>query len=254
MKLKTEIKAKRKKSRPFLVLPFIEHFTFKSRDSDCEKMPKNTGLKLFTKTWPPKRENNEENDDEKDRPLTATLDKPTILNISLMGIIDMTTVRKEFLNISNLCKFPLSLPKRRKTALVPRPLSLPSPQKKKNRKKRPETSEDSWEEEESSSVVDIKSKEAISRTKLKMIEDAKHKKTDANNNKAKKMIPLRKRVGVVSKVLNVKSDVDKSTKLPEPCKTCGRPDLPERFHSHPVTPLKNAKKQEETPKSKWEIE
>lgn len=25
--------------------------------------------------------------------------------------------------------------------------------------------------------------------------------------------------------------------LPEPCTTCGRPDQPERFHSHPATPL-----------------
>lgn len=33
-------------------------------------------------------------------------------------------------------------------------------------------------------------------------------------------------------------DLVKSTKLPSPCKTCGRPDLPERFHSHPATPLK----------------
>ena len=26
-----------------------------------------------------------------------------------------------------------------------------------------------------------------------------------------------------------------STKLATPCKACGRPDMPERFHSHPVT-------------------
>lgn len=35
-----------------------------------------------------------------------------------------------------------------------------------------------------------------------------------------------------------------STKLllPEPCTTCGRPDQPERFHSHPSTPFKLQKK------------
>lgn len=47
------------------------------------KMPKNPGLKLFTKTWPLKG-NKKINKDE-ERPLTATLEKPTILDIRYMS-------------------------------------------------------------------------------------------------------------------------------------------------------------------------
>lgn len=36
-------------------------------------------------------------------------------------------------------------------------------------------------------------------------------------------------------VSNNKSD---TTVIPEPCRTCGRSDQPERLHSHPVIPLK----------------
>jgi len=46
-------------------------------------MPKNPGLKLFTKTWPLKG-NKKINKDE-ERPLTATLEKPTILDIRYMS-------------------------------------------------------------------------------------------------------------------------------------------------------------------------
>lgn len=38
--------------------------------------------------------------------------------------------------------------------------------------------------------------------------------------------------------------LEKSTKLPSPCKTCGRPDQPERFHSHPATPMKSSPRNE----------
>jgi hypothetical protein len=245
MTLKTENKTTKRKSRPFLVLPLLENLALKK----LSKMPKNTSLKLFTKTWPPKRDGKKE-----ERPLTATLDKPTVLNISLIGIIDMSTMRKEFLNISNLCRFPLSLAiaKRKKTAVINRPLSLPSPEKHKTRKsKRPETSEDSYEEEESSvSVKSAKTKNGTAKAKKVDLLAKKKSVSDANNNNKTFKIP-RKRVGNVVKLVDVsnKSDLGKSTKLPEPCRTCGRPDQPERFHSHPVTPLKVTKKAEEPPKS-----
>lgn len=47
--------------------------------------------------------------------------------------------------------------------------------------------------------------------------------------------------------------------LPEPCRTCGRPNQPERLHSHPETPLKNAnnagslKSMEDIPKIPGEL-
>lgn len=206
-------------------------------------MPKNLSLKLFTKTWPPKV-NVDEN-----RPLTATLDKPTILNINLIKVIDMSTVRKEFLQISNLCRLPIKLTmnNRKKTAVINRPLSLSSTEKAlaaKN-KKRPEPSEETEPDE-----ILLKSTKD---TKLKKVDEVTKKKiiNDANNNNKTFKIP-RKRANNMTKLLEVKGDLEKSTKLPEPCKTCGRPDQPERFHSHPATPLKPSKR-EEPPKSKFLI-
>lgn len=97
---------------------------------ELKKMPKNSGLKLFTKTWPLKRDKKTE-DEERKRPLTATLEKPTILDIRFMGMlrfffcryyilfflgkIDMSIIRKEFLNISNLCRLPLVIKKKGNT-------------------------------------------------------------------------------------------------------------------------------------------
>ncbi|XP_044265542.1 uncharacterized protein LOC123011902 [Tribolium madens] len=247
MTLKTESKKTKRKARPFLVLPLLENLSLKKLN-----MPKKTNLKLFTKTWPPKKDGKKE-----ERPLTATLDKPTVLNISLIGIIDMSTVRKEFLNISNLCRFPIALTitKRKKIAVINRPLSLPSPEKQKGCKKRPETSEDSYEEEESISIQSAKIKPGKINTAVKKPSVLSKKKplSDANNNTKTFKIP-RKRAGTVAKLLEVnKSNLSKSTKLPEPCKTCGRPDQPERFHSHPATPLKIVKK-EEPPKMKSTVQ
>lgn len=47
--------------------------------------------------------------------------------------------------------------------------------------------------------------------------------------------------------------------VPEPCRTCGRPDQPERLHSHPATPIRDltavavSKKMEIVPKLPGEL-
>ncbi|XP_018573986.1 uncharacterized protein LOC108913016 isoform X2 [Anoplophora glabripennis] len=253
MKLKVDKKIFRRRCKPFLVLPTIEKDSIDKSQEDLFTMTnKNTGLKLFTKTWTPKREKKNKKTEEQPRPLTATLEKPMILDISLVGKIDMSKIRKEFLNISNLCRVPLII-KNKNVLKVNRPLSLPPPEKHKNKKKKISDAEDSFEDEESTSV---QSARKIKNDKINNKIKTASKKggllrpatiSDANNNKTLK-VP--RKCGVANgKVMNLKSELIKSTKLPEPCSTCGRPDQPERFHSHPATLMRSTgKRTEESPK------
>ncbi|XP_017776309.1 PREDICTED: zinc finger protein 474-like isoform X2 [Nicrophorus vespilloides] len=193
-------------TKTFLVLPLV---------ASNEEMTRNPGLRLFTKTWPSK-----DKDVENKRPQTATLERPQILDIRLATKIDMSLLRKEFLTITNLCRIPLATINRTKpktgTALVDRrrPVSnLPKP-----------ISPHSGRIKVDEITGKVRSPTIITTT-------ASKKPDDINNN----LKALRKRSpGKPSPKLR------KSTKLllPEPCTTCGRPDQPERFHSHPVTPLK----------------
>lgn len=139
---------------PFLVLPKIEVFG----EVKSSEMPKNPGLRLLTKAWQPQKE------PEIERPLTATLEKPQILDINFITKIDMSLMRKEFLCITNLCRMPINAlsvsnnkvrrkpPAFNQNRRCPpsRPLSLPN-KVQLQKSSRPCTSEDSWEDDRSSS-------------------------------------------------------------------------------------------------------
>ncbi|KAF2884241.1 hypothetical protein ILUMI_21933 [Ignelater luminosus] len=258
-----------KTPKPFLVLPLIEINEYNS-----EKMTKKKpNLKLFTKTWPPRRNENKNKNEE--RPLTATLEKPQILDIRFIGKIDMSLIRKEFLSIANLCRNPLTITKvckkaavnNRRRNVINRPLSLPSCDGKltvARRVKRPETSEDSWEDEESSSsqAQSAKSSSNISKISVKKITPPtlltgkrqvmkrldKKITSDPNNNQKLTKIVHKRGESNNTPAEGKKPTLQQSTKLPQPCKTCGRPDQPERFHSHPATPPKPLKKMDEAVK------
>ncbi|XP_074032606.1 uncharacterized protein isoform X2 [Leptinotarsa decemlineata] len=233
MKLRTPRKTYQ--TKPFLILPLLDSDLV---DRIPKEMPtKNPGLNLFIKTWPPKSKHKDNDCEENKRPLTATLEKPTILDIRLMGKIDMSKIRKEFLNISNLCRMPIIL-KGPKVTKPHRPLSLPPAKKTKKKQSDPD---DSWEDEESSRSSKLP-KKRIARLKPGEVKKVA-KCCDTNNNKTSK-VPRRTAV----KVLGVANDAQ-STKLPEPCKSCRRSDLPERFHSHPANPPKTVAKMGDASKS-----
>ncbi|KAL1513549.1 hypothetical protein ABEB36_002949 [Hypothenemus hampei] len=223
-------------------------------------MPKNPGLKLFTKTWPLKR-GKAEKDEEHKRPLTATLEKPAILDIRYMTQIDMSLIRKEFLNITNLCKMPLVI---KKNGASSKFLSLPSAdrigRKSKKKRKKLELGDESHEDEESSVIQSAKinipatnlrsrsrssinnNNSVINKLKPNNVLALKNSVNDANNNNKTLKVPSRKPIlTTIPMVTRLPSPdlVKSSTKLPSPCKTCGRPDLPERFHSHPITSIKS---------------
>lgn len=262
-----KVRETEKTPKPFVVLPLIE---ITNSDKMTKKKP---NLKLFTKTWPPRK--NENKAKTEDRPLTATLEKPQILDIRFIGKIDMSLIRKEFLSIANLCRNPLTITKVSKKAavnnrrrnVINRPLSLPSCDGKltvTRRVKRPETSEDSWEDEESSSsqAQSAKSSSNISKINVKKITPPtlltgkrqvmkrldKKISSDPNNNQKLTKIVHKRGENNNTPAESKKPTLQQSTKLPQPCKTCGRPDQPERFHSHPATPPKPFKKMDEAVK------
>ncbi|XP_076268480.1 uncharacterized protein LOC143201363 isoform X1 [Rhynchophorus ferrugineus] len=219
-------------------------------------MQNKVGLKLFTKTWSLKKEK-KNIEEEQPRPLTATLEKPTILDIRFIDKIDMSIIRKEFFNITNLCRAPLIVKRRNAN----RPLSLISPEAyNENKKKKRKTNSDNDGQEDnhsqiilsarkSSSSVRSKSSKILKANPLQILATPlkKIQYNDANNNSQCLRVPSRKTTLTTIKQrsstpLPLPSDTVKSSiKLPLPCKTCGRPDLPERFHSHPTTPLKSKK-------------
>lgn len=150
MTLTSRSRITQNKLKPFVVLPMIDNnIPDRSHEISTKMTTKNPGLNLFIKTWPPNRKNKKSKDDENRRPLTATLEKPTVLDIRLVKKIDMSKIKKEFLNLSALCRIPLLL----KPKKGYRPLSLPPPEKKKCKMKKKNDAEDSgWEDEESVSI------------------------------------------------------------------------------------------------------
>ncbi|XP_072398550.1 uncharacterized protein [Diabrotica undecimpunctata] len=227
------------KSKPFLVLPLLESDVLIERTSpNLLDMPtKNPGLPLFTKTFPSHKKRKDS--DENKRPLTATLEKPTVLDIRLIGKIDMSKIRKEFLNISNLCRLPILL-KKSKNSKPHRPLSLPPPAIEKKKKAKDLDDLSMGEEEESTQSVRVTGRHA---SKLKSITGKRTVKTcDDNNNNSSKTIRIPRRSPAAlpsdNKPIGSAASDTKSTKqLPQPCNSCGRSDQPERLHSHPVTPI-----------------
>ncbi|KAI4466974.1 zinc-finger of a c2hc-type [Holotrichia oblita] len=287
---------------PFLVLPKIEVLCKDKPPSISEMPSKNPNLRLFTKTWPIHQNphhhhhhqqhlNHNQKEIESARPLTATLEKPQILDINLVTKIDMSLIRKEFLCIANLCRVPLDTltplsssntrarrtnkalnnnyngvissgtgnqSRRSRPSPTNRPLSLSSSRAQLKKTSRPCTSEDSWEDERSSSsqtCSSLSSKKSPKMHKIKspksnpVISPIKQQRTndnDANNNNNGRLnninsgfktfrIPNKKRTVRIS-VIDKTSETNVN-KLPQPCKTCGRVDQPERLHSHPETPL-----------------
>lgn len=240
-------------------------------------MPRKTGLKLFLKTWPLKKSSNgdEEKAEENRRPLTATLEKPTILDIRYVGKIDMSLIRKEFLSITNLCRIPLVIQtskidnslKESSSIVIKRPLSLPPPRLRRPKTKKIKSKNEKGNLDHSSSLsvdcsdldvasiatnasgdtfISNKIKKCSAKSKLPKKNHLDDQNNNINNKSEKnKSIGSRK---IVNKALKAKQllhpaedanqSQEKAVSVPEPCRTCGRSDQPERFHSHPVSTFK----------------
>ncbi|GLV43427.1 hypothetical protein CBL_03969 [Carabus blaptoides fortunei] len=283
-------KQQQQQQQPFLVLPLLEHERSVSAESQLMHRrrqrtpteakplmmvsttptlrlttnPSNRNVSASTTdTWPPKHSIGKSKKRsgisviEIERPLTATLERPVLLNISLLDKLDMSRVRKEFLCITNLCRKPA----------VHNLFNNASDRKCiKTRSRRPETtSEDSVVDSDENTSVRSR---ARARKVSKMMNNTSPRKTvnNSNNNNVRQLHIAKQKQSndannnntaqnrVVVEQCAVTDSIDSSSSsvspidvafsgpktartLPEPCKTCGRPDQPERFHSHPATPL-----------------
>lgn len=298
---------KQQQQQPFLVLPLLEHERSVSAESQLmrrrrQRTPPDTKPLMMvsntpttshnnrnisastTDTWPPKHHHGRSIGKSKkrtgvsvieiERPLTATLERPVLLNIGLLDKLDMSRVRKEFLCITNLCRLPVKHNLYNNKASERKCI--------KTRARKPETtSEDSVvDSDENTSVRSRARARKVSKmmnqtsptrtikNNVRQLHIVKQKQSnDANNNNT-----VQNR-DVVEQQCAVTDNIDSSASigggsvgggggtnkhkvrrspkpidavfsgpktartLPEPCKTCGRPDQPERFHSHPATPL-----------------
>lgn len=214
-----------------------------------------------TGTWPPKiKKINPYNPPE--RPKTASLEKPSILDPSLVNKLDMSLLSKELLcdsmtriqlgvrksggglsssdRRSNKCSALSSLTAEGKTALSTT---------RQHQKRR---SVEHLIVEQLGPIVMKKqgSQSPPANLAARQIKrrTSEIKKIDDNNNKKLSLSTVRTiKSSRTSLPAEIEVFTNTTTKLlaPEPCKTCGRPDQPERFHSHPkgIIPIKILPKQ-----------
>ncbi|KAJ9594904.1 hypothetical protein L9F63_013795, partial [Diploptera punctata] len=291
-------------------------------------------IDISSATWP-KMKRSDSNNGEVDvariiRPQTATLERPRILDVTLIGKIDMSLTRKGLLSISNLCVAPLENLQTRKNTISNRENRHTGKTRKWHTPRRSLDDKDkikqiknqykrnggkiyeSWDDDEisvSDSNISFKkvskpisdSRSPSRGTPVKQRVRDKRLSPDNNvnsntNSPARRtlQLPRDKKLSPVSSVASsptrgnkkvssekrassdnsnnnsnrnsssnssksdeindkpsrktckrpviVKKDgknVDevfagpKPGEVPEPCRTCGRPEQPERFHSHP---------------------
>ncbi|XP_034942992.1 zinc finger protein 474-like [Chelonus insularis] len=209
-----------------------------------------------TGTWPPKVKklcpyNVEE------RPKTANLEKPSVLDPSLVNKLDMSLLSKELL-CDSMTRIQLGGRNVGGEASSNNYRSVPSSivesktfvlRQKRQNSEHSVTSEQFSKEPQLEPVIMKKQlplSPSISNDRNKKVDI--NKKLDDNNNK-NPTHGISKPIGSLSTVKISKSFraalpdeievfTNSTTKIvPEPCKTCGRPDQPERFHSHPKSAL-----------------
>ncbi|KAG5334979.1 ZN474 protein, partial [Acromyrmex charruanus] len=220
-------------------------------------------------TWPPKMKRVKVFcEKEPERPKTANLTRPSVLDPALVNKLDMSLLSKELLcdsmtrfhqngkpvsggttssssssSLSLLLPSPPSVSRRRQSAVVNIATtttwsSHDAPVRRQRRSfeqiYEPRVAAGLMEEiDRSRSPATIATQESVSKRNSDI------RRLDDNNNKNSppKVLSMVKkknsRTGL-SNDLEIFTSTSKTTKsAPEPCKTCGRPDQPERFHSHP---------------------
>ncbi|XP_018310947.1 uncharacterized protein [Mycetomoellerius zeteki] len=246
-------------------------------DLDISKDPTKTtnGKKAAAKnaarigTWPPKMKRMQVFcEEEPERPKTANLTRPSVLDPALVNKLDMSLLSKELLcdsmtrfhqngkpvsggttssssssSLSLLLPSPPSALRRRQSAVVNTTTTTTWPSYDAPVRRQRRSFEQIYELRVAAGQmeeIDTSRSSAATATQ----ESASRRNTDIrrlddNNNKNSppKVLSMVKkknsRTGL-SNDLEIFTSTSKTTKsAPEPCKSCGRPDQPERFHSHP---------------------
>ncbi|KAF4527495.1 hypothetical protein B566_EDAN015432 [Ephemera danica] len=160
------------------------------------------------------------------RPQTATLERPRVLDTTYLTKLDMSLTRKALLSVTNLCKVPVG---KRKIPLRSAGRIVGA----RRLKPRPSEADESWEDESVSEVErPVKEKKTLrNQVGSKRIVVAR----DKSETKSRQDTPNAKVRNSVSSPCRGDHSRKATTprNIPEPCRSCGRTDLPERLHSHP---------------------
>lgn len=234
-----------------------------------------------TCTWPPKMKRGGGLYKEPERPKTANLEKPTVLDPDLVDKLDMSLLSKELL-VDSITRHRLSKAMSGGTSSIPtssryRP-NVTEHQRQHQQQRSPSTNGEatawctggpypishkrrSFEQILDTKILDPRfghvdvtvlsprmQKHACiggqdAATARKSLDN---RKLDDNNNrngtsKVLSLSTLRKKNSrpTIQSDLEVFTSTSKSA--PEPCKSCGKPDQPERLHSHPKSSQPKAK-------------
>lgn len=185
------------KSAPRKVLAVKMNNFFDEKPSDLE-----------TETWSLKGTNK-----RRPRPLTATLAKPRLLDITLLGKIDMSLMRKELLSVYRLMKMPIE-----RLNVTDKKLSMLKKTKDENvshgRKsfKKDIVIEITGATETENSVIALTKDVIKDKSPFKLFPVGKHR------NRSKVDAAFSGPTGQL---------------LAKPCDSCGRASRPERLHAHP---------------------
>lgn len=226
-----------------------------------------------TGTWPPKMKRGVYNDLE--RPKTANLEKPSVLDPELVDKLDMSVLSKELL-IHSMTRFRLS------KAIGGGTSSFPSSSRCRQGvtvAEQQQSNGATWCSGPLSVRYKRRSFEQILDSRLAHVDafvesprmqkqariiaqevNAKKdsKKLDDNNNRSKpaghkvaSLSTLKKKSSKPTIQNELEMFTASSTKsAPEPCRSCGKPDQPERFHSHPKSGHQRTKESPASTKAK----
>ncbi|XP_018343007.1 PREDICTED: uncharacterized protein LOC108749017 [Trachymyrmex septentrionalis] len=243
-------------------------------DLDISKDPTKTtnGKKAAAKnaarigTWPPKMKRVQVFcEKESERPKTANLTRPSVLDPALVNKLDMSLLSKELLcdsmtrfhqngkpvsggttssssssSLSLLLPSPPSASRRRQSAVVNIATTTTWSSHDAPVRRQRRSFEQIYEPRVAAGLMEeIDGSRSPATQESVSKRNSNIRRLDDNNNKNSppKVLSMVKkknsRTGL-SNDLEIFTSTSKTTKsAPEPCKTCGRPDQPERFHSHP---------------------
>ncbi|XP_017790740.1 PREDICTED: uncharacterized protein LOC108572915 isoform X2 [Habropoda laboriosa] len=273
---------------------FLSEKTFlviKDDLSMLEKKGKHRGKSKTpdTSTWPPKMKHGSSLYDELERPKTANLEKPSVLDPDLVDKLDMSLLSKELL-VDSMTRFRHSKAISGGTSAFPSSSryrqSVTAAERQRQQQCSPSTNgAATWCNGPFSVRYKRRSFEQILDMRLAGHVDAstesprmqKHerivnqdvakksldnRKLDDNNNrngtttghKVHSLSTLKKKSSrpIVQNDLEVFT-ASSTRSAPEPCKSCGKSDQPERFHSHPKGGQQKAKDSPTNTKTKTAI-
>uniref|UniRef100_A0A1B6EA23 C2HC/C3H-type domain-containing protein n=1 Tax=Clastoptera arizonana TaxID=38151 RepID=A0A1B6EA23_9HEMI len=182
------------------------------------------------------------------RPDTATLEKPLMLDPALLRKLDMTrTTRERLMTIENLVVTPK---KKNKARIKDKPPIAPT---------RKEMKSNSWEDDSVSDEPKTKKMTRVLNTTFRIKSHArkslKEVLTLAQDTRPTSTSPVPKKTETLPQpeVTKKTEFVEPEVAVPAPCCACGRKERPERLHAHPKRVIKKKTKDDQENKEQRSV-